>query len=89
MYKRQLRKPFHRFLFCLLNRLSHAGLFLNHKEIYNNINILHSLNYEFNHDINFLVNKLKELEKDLYDSNLYTLTHTGEWKRILWSQRCV
>lgn len=24
--------------------------------------------------------------KDLYDSNLYTLTHTGEWKRILWSQ---
>ena len=24
--------------------------------------------------------------KDLYDSNLYTITHTGEWKRILWSQ---
>ena len=24
--------------------------------------------------------------QDLYDSNLYTLTHTGEWKRILWSQ---
>lgn len=28
----------------------------------------------------------KEGVKDLYDSNLYTLTHTGEWKRILWSQ---
>lgn len=24
--------------------------------------------------------------KDLYDSNIYTLTHTGEWKRVLWSQ---
>lgn len=24
--------------------------------------------------------------KDLWDSNFYTLTHTGEWKRILWAQ---
>ena len=60
------------------------------KEIYNNINLLHSLNYEFNHDINFLVNKLKELEKDLSKDVHYGLCHNDlNTSNILYSNNSI
>ena len=45
------------------------------KEIYNNINFLKSINFDFNHDINILINKLKHLEKELTKKIHYGLCH--------------
>lgn len=44
-------------------------------EIYNNIDFLNSVNFTFNHDIDLLMNKLKELEINLCKKIHYGLCH--------------
>lgn len=60
------------------------------KDIYENIKFLHSLNYEFNHDINLLVKKLERLERDLSKDVHYGLCHNDlNTSNILYSNNSV
>lgn len=73
-----------------LHVLECSNSFSPFKEIYNNIVLLNSLNYEFNHDINFLLKKLKELEKDLSKNIHYGLCHNDlNTSNILYSNNSV
>ena len=60
------------------------------KDIYKNIELLHSLNYEFNHDISLLVKKLHELELDLSKDIHYGLCHNDlNTSNILYSNNSI
>ena len=59
----------------ILHKQKSNNYFNPFKEIYDNINFLKSINFAFNHDINILVKKLKDLEKDLNRKIHYGLCH--------------
>ena len=61
-------------LFTLHNQKSN-NYFNPFNEIYKNIEFLISINFNFNHDINILINKLKSLEKELTKKIHYGLCH--------------
>ena len=58
-----------------LHKLECNNSFNPFNEIYDNIEFLKSVNFVFNHDINLLVNKLKELEIKLNKKIHYGLCH--------------
>lgn len=58
-----------------LHKLKCTNSFNPFKNIYDNIDFLNNLDYKFNHDINLLLVKLEELEKDLSKDIHYGLCH--------------
>ena len=71
----------------ILHKLECSTIFNPFKNINDNIETLTNLNYKFNHDINLLVNKLKELEKDLTKDIHYGLCHNDlNTSNILYSK---
>ncbi len=58
-----------------LHKLQSTNSFSPFDHIYNNINTLININYEFNHDINLLINKLHTLQNSLEKNIHYGLCH--------------
>lgn len=59
----------------ILHNQKSANYFNPFNEIYKNIDFLLSINFDFNHDIYILINKLKYLEKELTKKIHYGLCH--------------